>query len=329
MSSRTIVRHEGGWLQVKVPLPYALKWVNAYLLPDRKGWTLIDPGLRTPETERFWMATLREISVSFRQIKQIVVTHHHPDHYGLAGWFAMHTGAPVFMSGTALSMAETMWGTDHVTEDLLEAYRRHGLPCALDQAMRAHLLGFIERVHPQPPDVIRLEAGSTIELAGVRWRTIGGEGHAPGHIALYDPDSGRLICGDQVLPDISPNIGWMPVGDPDPLGSYLDSLRAMRRLDVSQAYPGHRHAFTNFSKRVDALLDHHESRLAHIREVVERGQVSSFDLCEQMFSERLRGNIHQLRFALSETIAHLVYLEHRGVLTRSADYLWTSARSSA
>lgn len=327
MLSRAIIRHEGGWVQVKVPLPYALKWVNAYLLPAGDGWTLIDPGLRTPETERFWLEALLEIGISWRQITQIVVTHHHPDHYGLAGWMSMHTGAPVFMSETAFKMAERMWGTDDATEKMLQAFRLHGLPAALEQAMGEHLRGFATRVHPQPSEVLRLEAGTTIELAGICWLTIGGEGHAPGHIALYDPERRRMICGDQVLPDISPNIGWMPDGDPDPLGFYLDSLRSMRQLDVSRAYPGHRYPFTGFGKRIDELLDHHKGRLEHIREMVGQDQVSSFAVCEQLFSERLLSNIHQLRFALSETIAHLVYLEHRGQLCRSADGLWTSARS--
>ena len=42
------------WLQVKVPVPFSLKWVNSYLIPEEHGYTLIDPGLRTDEAIQVW-----------------------------------------------------------------------------------------------------------------------------------------------------------------------------------------------------------------------------------------------------------------------------------
>ncbi len=93
-----ITEWDGGWLQVKVPLPYSLKWVNAYLLPEGEaGWTVIDPGLRLEETEAFWEELMRSRNLAWTSITSIVVTHHHPDHYGMAGWFQERTGAPALL----------------------------------------------------------------------------------------------------------------------------------------------------------------------------------------------------------------------------------------
>lgn len=309
-----------GWIQVKVPLPYSLKWVNAYLLPEKEGWTILDPGLRTKEAEERWSETLAELGIRRDEIVNIVLTHHHPDHYGLAGWFRERTGAPVWMSAAARRTAERMWGEGETfTGRMLEAFRTHGLPAGLADEMKDHLLGFRERVSPQPTEVRVLEAGGTFRMAGIEWEIIGGEGHAPGHLSFYDRQGRRLICGDQVLPDISPNIGWMPGGDSNPLASYMDSLRSMQDLDVARAYPGHRDPFERFRERLEELLAHHERRLEKIAALVGRDSPTSFEVCEKLFGSRLRGNPHNLRFALAETIAHLLLLENRGVLERSGE----------
>jgi glyoxylase-like metal-dependent hydrolase (beta-lactamase superfamily II) len=309
----------GGWLQLKIPLPYSLKWVNAYLLPEGDGWTLIDPGLRTPEAEAAWERALADGGIRWDAIRRIVLTHHHPDHYGLAGWFQERTGgAPVWMSDKALRAARMMWSEGETfSARMLEAMIRHGLPPELTRAMREHLTGFRERVVPHPADIRTLAAGDEWDMGGVRWTLIGGEGHAPGHLSFYDPIGRTLICGDQVLPDISPNIGWLPGEDPNPLASYMDSLKAMRRLDVDLAFPGHRDPYRNFRERLDELLAHHERRLVKCLELIGPGAATSFEICERLFGSRLRSHPHNLRFAFAETIAHLILLERRGLLRES------------
>lgn len=311
---------EDGWLQVKIPLPYSLKWVNAYLLPEDGGWTLIDPGLRTPEAIKVWLETLGAKGIGWSRISRIVLTHHHPDHYGLAGWFQEYTGAPVWISEAAEQAAERLWGDGETySGQLTEAFLQHGLPDELANDMRAHLHGFRERVSPRPITFHRLSAGTSFRMGGREWESIGGEGHAPGHLSFYDRQRRNLICGDQVLPDISPNIGWMPDADPDPLGSYLHSLRTMQALEVDRAFPGHRDPFGNFHVRVQELLAHHERRLDKMMAWIGSNPVTSFDVCEGLFGTRLREQTHQLRFALAETIAHLVLLERREMLQRSGD----------
>jgi len=323
---------DGGRLLIRVPLPYSLKWVNAYLLPEPDGgWTLIDPGLRDEETENFWSATLRERRIGWEDVRRIVVTHHHPDHYGMAGWFQRRTGATVWTSRVAEDNAERLWGAGETfSDELTGAFVRHGLAPGLVPAMREHLSGFAGRTSPRPEDVRFLAPGDSFAMGGVEWKVYGGEGHGPGHLLFHDPKSGDLICGDQVLPDISPNVGWMPGGDPDPLLSFLESLRKLRELEVGTAYPGHRKPYGDFRGRIDELLDHHERRMRRMAELIggespdasagrsANGEAkTAFEICELTFGTRLRGNIHNLRFALAETIAHLVRMEALGTIERT------------
>ncbi|QJD81745.1 MBL fold metallo-hydrolase [Cohnella herbarum] len=316
--SEVVAEWENGWLQVKVPLPYSLKWVNAYLLPEEKGWTLIDPGLHTEQLEVFWIAILSERDIGWEDIQSIVVTHHHPDHYGLAGWFQRKTGASVRMSRVALNNAIRLWGENETfSGELTEAFLGHGLAEELKDDMRDHMGGFRDKVSPQAFDPLIIAPGERIVMGGTEWEIYGGEGHAPGHLIFYDPVGRTLLCGDQVLPDISPNIGWMPGGDPDPLDSFLKGLQALRRLDVRMVYPGHRDPFPQFRQRIEELLEHHERRLKKMLELIGDEERSAFEVCELLFGARLRSNTHNLRFALAETIAHLVRLENRGLLVRS------------
>ncbi|MFC5529322.1 MBL fold metallo-hydrolase [Cohnella yongneupensis] len=310
----------GGWIQVKVPLPFALKWVNSYLLPEEDGlsWTIIDPGLHTDDTIAFWEKTVAECGIAWSSIVRIVLTHHHPDHYGLAGWFQQRSGgAPVYISRIALDAAIRLWGEGETfSDELTRALIANGLAPELEADMREHLFSFRARVSPHPTDVRILEPGGRIRMGGAEWLMVRGDGHAPCHLSFYDPVAKQLLCGDQVLPDISPNIGWMPNADDNPLGSFLDSIAAMRSLEVEMAYPGHRDPFPDFRKRVEQLLEHHERRLAKMTELLGDVSVSAFEMCELLFGPKLRSNAHQLRFALAETIAHLIVLERRGVARR-------------
>ncbi|RKP54198.1 MBL fold metallo-hydrolase [Cohnella endophytica] len=316
-----IKKLDNGWLQVKVPLPFSLKWVNAYLLPERSedgnGWTLIDPGLRTEEIETFWTYALEELGIGWRDIRSIVLTHHHPDHYGMAGWFQRRTGAPVWMSRVAKENAARLWGEGETfSSELTQAFIRHGLAEELIGDMREHMSGFVAKVSPQPMDVRFLQVGDTHRMGGIEWDILGGEGHAPGHLLFYEGKGGKLLCGDQVLPRITPNIGWMPNGDPDPLGSFMDSLRLLLPVEVAMVYPGHRDPFPEYRERIGELLEHHERRLAKMAGMLKGGEKTAFEMCELLFGEKLRSNTHNLRFALAETIAHLEYMAKRGMALR-------------
>ena len=84
--------------QVCLPLPLALKSVNCYLLRGDEGWTILDTGLNVPAAQQVWRTVFTELGIQPGDIRQIILTHAHPDHYGLAGWLQNWCGAPVWMS---------------------------------------------------------------------------------------------------------------------------------------------------------------------------------------------------------------------------------------
>ncbi|OUM96259.1 MAG: hydrolase [Thermobacillus sp. ZCTH02-B1] len=313
-------RPDGGWIRVRVPLPFSLKYVNAYLVPERDGWTLVDPGLRTPEAERLWREVLERSGIGFREIRAIVLTHPHPDHIGLAGWFQERSRAPVYMSGRAHAYAMRLWGPERTfTDELPALYREHGLPREMEEALRDHLEGFVAMVSPLPEPVF-IQGGDRLEVGGKGWEILDTPGHADGHLCFYLREERRLLCGDQVLNGITPNISLVPGGEPGVLARYLDSLASLEKLEVELALPGHRDPIRDMRGRIGEIREHHVRRLEAMEAMLET-PLTAFEVCMQLFGGRVNGSMHHLRFAMSETLAHLEHLarEGRAASARGAD----------
>lgn len=317
-------------MQVKVPLPFSLRWVNSYLIPDAAGYTLIDPGLHTDEAVQAWSESLHEQSISFDSIHTIILTHQHPDHYGLAGWFQERTGAPVYISELSYAYTQRLWGVDLGAEfaaSLTELYAEQGMPQSVVEEIAPHLVSFVERVSPQPT-VTFLKAGETMAIGDSEWHMIDSPGHARGQLCFYEPLKKWMLCGDQVLPNITPNISVVPGENHDQLQQFLDSLEELKGYEVELAFPGHRDPFTNFGERIVQLAAHHERRLLQIRELIQVEPMTGYTLCMRLFGERIAGNTHNLRFAMSETLAHLFHLERQGLVagTRQHDCMVYSVK---
>ena len=299
-----------GMHRIQITMSFPLRWVNSYILTEPEGKvTIVDPGPRTAETEKDWYDALKGLGLTLQDIHQIVLTHHHPDHLGLSGWMQQMSGVPVLMSARSQEEADYMWGPGAtIAERLPEYYRTHGMPEYKTVEIKEHMNTFISQITPLP-EVTHIADGDTLQMGGKVWIAVETGGHAPGHLSFYAPESREILCGDAVLPQISPNVSLQPGSDPEPLQSYMDGLNRLNKLTVERAYPGHRNPFTRFTERTAELLAHHEERLAKLSERLQDSPAHAYDICLHLFGERL--GTHQLRFAMSETLAHLQELIRR------------------
>lgn len=296
--------------QVKISMAYPLRWVNSYVLHHSSGVTIIDPGPHNDETEEEWKKALERLGYSIEDVSEVFVTHHHPDHYGLAGWFQSQCNCPVYMSQRAYDESLLMWGSDSVIHrDFTLWLRQHGLPDEWADQMEQHFLDFIPQVSPTPHITI-VNGGSILEMGGLPWLVIETGGHAPGHLSLYNQEYGLIICGDAVLPQISPNVSLIPGSDPEPLYTFMNSLVKLNQYEVKQAFPGHRNPFSTFHNRIDNLQTHHEQRLMEVEKLLVESPRSGYEICTHLFGNKL--TLHQMRFALCEALAHVQELVRRG-----------------
>ncbi|GGA36112.1 MBL fold metallo-hydrolase [Paenibacillus physcomitrellae] len=303
---------DGRLVQLPISMAPPLRFVNSYLLREPKsgGVTIIDPGPRSDITKQEWKRIRERFGIGPQQVKQIIVTHHHPDHFGMAGWLQQQFGAPVLMSEEAHREALRMWQPDRsMNRALPELFRQHGFPEPLVRQLPEHLESFYQQVEPMP-EVTYIDESRQLEMGGWLWQPVLTGGHATGHLSFYQAEERMMLCGDAVLPQISPNISFYPGGDEQPLQTFMDGLRKLGQFEVNTAFPGHRHPFDSFHSRVQQLLDHHEERLAKVAGLLKQeGTQTGFKICEALFG--MRPGIHQMRFAMSETLAHLALLVHR------------------
>ena len=198
---------------VRLPLPFALNHVNCYLLRDDDGWTIVDAGLNRPEIRELWQDAWRELAIAPHDIRRIILTHMHPDHFGLAGWLQAQTGAPVFLSPRERTIAQVTW-LDEVTAERQAAVERYLHAAGVSPEVETIIHGQQEYLRsltfPHPHDILTLAPGEFVTMGGRRFQSIHAPGHADGQLIFYSAADRLLLCGDQVLNRISPNIGVWP-----------------------------------------------------------------------------------------------------------------------
>ncbi len=303
------------WL--RLPLPFALNHINLWLLADGGGWTIVDTGYgHGDETKTLWQRVF-DATAGGGPVKRVLVTHFHPDHMGLAGWLCARFGVELWTSQAEWLTAHLVrqgWATGDV-ESRLAHYRRNGLAADHIDALRARGNSYAVGVTPIPPQYRRVMAGDTVAINGHSWRVIVGRGHAPEHLCLYNPALDVLISGDQILPSITTNVSvWPDEPDGNPLKLYLDSLADFRPLRESAlVLPSHGLPFRNLHLRLDQLAHHHDERLDRTVAACATPMTAA-DLIPVLFRRQL--DIHQLGFAMGESLAHLHYLVGEGRIRR-------------
>ncbi|NBD21527.1 MBL fold metallo-hydrolase [Aquabacterium fontiphilum] len=314
---------------VRMPLPFALDHINLWVLDDKDeagpGWTVVDTGVATAAIRQAWEA-LWTGELAGHPLLRVVATHMHPDHVGNAQWlierFSGAEPARLWMSATdhlaaLLACKET---TGYGGERAATYFRSHGL---LDEGAAAQIRERGDYYASMVPDVPRtyrrLRDGMTVHIGERAWQCIAGYGHSPEHISLYDARDGVLIAGDMMLPSISTNVSVVDMEpEADPLGLFLDSVRALRALPADTlVLPSHGRPFKGLHDRITALETHHAHRLDDVMACARRAPVSAAELLPVLFRRQL--DLHQTTFAMGEAVAHLNHLWHRGQLTRARD----------
>lgn len=306
-----------GVFRLVLPLPFpGLESVNCYLLADDDGPTLVDCGLSDPALEDGgWphlVGSLAALEVSPSDIKRLVITHVHIDHYGLAARVREESGCEVVFHSGSDDDLEVLRDPGAVTARLRATLVDHGVPEEeLDELTSYEdWRGYVHDVID--PDVW-LEGGETLEIGARRWLVVHTPGHARGHICLYDEVNGLMITGDHLLPSITPHIDFRR-GEGDPLGDFLGSLQRVEGLAPKIVLPGHGHPFEDGAERARVTARHHDRRLGAILQVIRRQACTASAITEEIFSGQLFN--FQKRLALGEALAHLHYLRARGEIER-------------
>jgi glyoxylase-like metal-dependent hydrolase (beta-lactamase superfamily II) len=298
------------WLKLPITMENAgITDISVYLIKGSKSYLLVDSGWNTDESFNALQKGLGGIGAEVKDISQILITHVHPDHYGMAGRIKKLSGAAIamhhiekdFIGPRYISMDELLNQTDR----LLIA---NGVPHKEMIALRDATVGLEHYVVPTMPDRI-LHDGETITAGAFTFRVLWTPGHSSGHICLYEPAKKILLSGDHILPKITPNIGVHPQSIENPLGRYIKSLQEIKQLDIELTLPGHDQPFTNLKTRIDEIIRHHGQRNVEILRTIGISARTAYQIARAISWGDNSGwqdlpPFHK-RMAVFETLAHL------------------------
>lgn len=302
-----------GLYRIKITLPGSpLRNLNSYLIKGENKNLLIDTGFKMQECREALSSGLKELEVSMENT-DILLTHLHSDHSGLAPEFASENSRVYIGRGELPWMyGESrlrLWQEDN------EKYRKAGFSdeaiAYLDQAVSRDLASdpYFDRYTP-------LDGDEELFYGGYSLRAVVTPGHTPMHMCFWMEEQKTMFTGDHVLFDITPNITeWQEMRDS--LGEYLDSLREIDKYDVQLALPGHRES-GNFHERIADLINHHEARLEECLNIIKHNPgLTIYEIAGKM-TWKIRCNSWedfpqgQKWFAVGECHSHVRHLECLG-----------------
>ncbi len=321
-----------GVLWLRLPLPMALDHVNIYALDEGDSWTIVDTGIHSRRSVKLWEDILAG-PLQGRPVGRVILTHHHPDHIGMAGWLMARFGAELVTTRTAWLMARMLILDEESrpTEQALAYWRAAGMDPEIYAARKdSRPYNFADTCLPLPVGYRRLQQGDVFHAAGRDWDVHIGNGHAPEHLTLWSRDDSLVIAGDQILPSISPNIGVYPTEpDADPLSDWLEACARFQALarDDHLVLGGHNLPFTGLPVRMRQLSDNHHGALRRLEAHLVVPRVAA-DCFAPLFKRRIDAGTYGL--ALVEAVAHLNHLHQAGRITRQkrADGAWLWHRES-
>jgi glyoxylase-like metal-dependent hydrolase (beta-lactamase superfamily II) len=272
---------------VRTPTKPPATHTNAYLIYTSREILVIDPGSPYEDEQQTLAASVDELIAGGRSVREIVLTHVHPDH--VAGVSALNDHLE----------------TNHGTRVPVAAHRQTA--DALKHQFSVDR--FIE-----DDEVLTLEGEVSIKL-----RALHTPGHARGHLCFHDEQSGVLISGDNVV-----GFGSVLIDPADGnMSDYLESLRRMRALpNVTVLLPGHGPAVANPYDKLDEYIRHRLEREAHILQAVRDGASGPAEIVAHVYTDV---SPKALPMAERAVLAHLVKLEADGWVMRSSGGMFLPA----
>ena len=302
--------------ELRLPIPWEDTHVNCFLFPDGDRVDMIDCGMRSEESFAAIREAVERLAGPRGRLRRLVVTHIHPDHYGGAGQLTERYGVELYLHRLEVPMVHPRYlEIEQLVEEVGSHLAIHGVPQAEAEFLKNASRGFRQFVKPAPP-TLQLDGSELVQLGRRRLRVEWTPGHSPGHVCLFDPGSRILFAGDQLLPNNTPNIGQHPQSTPNPLDDYLAGLERLVALRPSLVLPGHGRPFHDAAGRAAVMVEHHRRRKDQIEEVIGDRELDGWRVAIAIWGRRQ--NLHDMRMALQEGLAHLQSMSLAGRLEKLA-----------
>lgn len=297
--------------KIIIPTPYPVGDVNAFLVKG-DALTLFDAGPKTEEAYEAIKWGIHSAGYDMKDVEQVVLTHHHPDH---VGWVDAFTNASVLGHQY---VDHWMRQTDEFLEYHRDFYVKQlvleGVPQNYIDKIIQVRGGEMELFGTTPLTQFLAEGDEVPGHPGLRvYET---PGHAQSHLIFLDEQTQECIGGDLLLNKVSSNPLIEPPIEltderPKSLLQYNASLKKLRDLNVSKVYTGHGDEVVNVSELVEERLQRQAQRALKVREMIQEPK-SVFEVTQQLFAKIYT---KQPGLTVSETLGQLDYLVDENMAT--------------
>jgi glyoxylase-like metal-dependent hydrolase (beta-lactamase superfamily II) len=299
-----------GIFRLRLPLPWpGVPHGNAWAVAAPDGVVLFDTGMHEAGSMAQLERALQMCNLSLENVRLVVCTHAHSDHYGQAAAIVQRTGCELWMHPNYEHMSRWAEDSDAAFARRLEVARQSGVPeeplrryAAERRSRDSGISGVIA------PDR-ELLTGMTIATDLGEWTVYETPGHAPSHICLFQPQRRLLISGDHLLGRISLffDYGWTP----DPVGEFLRSLEVVESLDARLCVSGHGRPFTDVHAHIEGNRELVSERLERALAAISSEPVTAFEAVP-LVNDEVPFSPLSAPWLLTETLAMLTHLEVTG-----------------
>ncbi|MFK7893449.1 MAG: MBL fold metallo-hydrolase [Granulosicoccus sp.] len=317
---------KGIWL-IRLSVALAMDHVNVYLLDNGDSWTMIDTGTNSATCRSMLETVLSSPDFAVKPLGQVIVTHFHSDHIGLAGHFTANNTVHLLTSRTCW---QTTWMLHNdrptVPHDAnVDFFAKAGMKeIELESFKRLTPRPYADGVEELPRSYTRLSEPQELSIGDRKWTVRMGYGHADEHVTLWSDDN-IAIVGDQILPAISPNISvHFSEPEADCLSSWLQSCVQFEQLAKvdTLCLPGHNRPYTGAPFRCRQLRENCEQVISRIEAALSRSK-TAIDLMADIYRRDIASN--ERTALIGETMGYLNHLHQAGVIRRRVAkrrYVW-------
>lgn len=302
--------------KVELALPNnPLKAINIYIIKGEDKSLIIDTGFNIEECKHDLLAALENLNIEISNV-ELFITHLHSDHCGLASKFEK-AGSKIYAGDIDGREINRMTGIKYWKE--FEDQK-----IILD--LKRDNVSFDD--HPgykycpkEKVDFVYVSEGKSIQIGEYFLEVTDIPGHTPGHIGLYERKNKLFFCGDHILDQITPNIGFWGFEE-NILGTYFNSLGKVYSYEIDYLFPAHRNIIRDHTRRINEIISHHKDRLNEIVNILEGKELTVRDVAAKM-EWRIRAKSWeefpnpQKWFASLEAMAHLEHLYNIGKIDKN------------
>jgi glyoxylase-like metal-dependent hydrolase (beta-lactamase superfamily II) len=314
-----------GLWRLRLPLPWpGVPHGNAWAIADGDGIVLVDTGVHSEGSMDDLERALHQVGLELAQVRRLLITHAHNDHWGQARPIVERTGCEMWVHPAAGDALARLADPEGELRMRLEIGRQSGVPESALAAYAAAETGSVPLFAGPVDDPRELLAGVRIGSDLGEWSVVETPGHAPSHVCLHQPEHRLLISGDHLLGRI---VLWFDrVPGADPVADYLRSLDAVAGLRARLALSGHGKPFLDVPGHIEGSRRAVAEQLGATRAALADGPRSAMEVMTAVLGDDGRGMSSapggaagaNPTWILPLTLCMLEHLEHRGQATREA-----------